>query len=305
MLVGQLPPAELKRRLAGDGLAVRTGPVSFRLASDAPGIAEFVTLAYADHPVLGERDFCDNPIALRRVGGLRRWLKPQVRVHHDGAPIFEPLPLAHAAPLLEWALNWCVSTHALQFLVIHAATLERDGHALILPAPPGSGKSTLCAALLHRGWRLMSDELTLLSLADGRLHALARPVSLKNRSIDIIQAFEPGAVFSRRTHDTAKGTVALMKPPAEHVRRVAETALPAWLVFPRWVAEAPAQLSPRGKPESLLDLSRQAFNFGAAARQGYQQLLGAIDRCECFDFSYGQLDDAVRTFDGLSGRMAP
>jgi predicted ATPase len=31
---------------------------------------------------------------------------------------------------------------------------------VILPAPPGSGKSTLCAALVTRGWRLLSDELT-------------------------------------------------------------------------------------------------------------------------------------------------
>jgi predicted ATPase len=32
--------------------------------------------------------------------------------------------------------------------------VERDGHALILPAMPGSGKSTLTAALVQRGWRL-------------------------------------------------------------------------------------------------------------------------------------------------------
>lgn len=305
MLVGQLATAELDRRLTGDGLAVRTGAVAFRLRSDLPAVRDFVAMAYADHPLLGEADFCDYPVELNRARGLRRWVRPQVRVRHDHQPIFEPMPLGHETPLLEWALNWCVSAHAHHYVVIHAAAIEREGRAVILPAPPGSGKSTLCAALVHRGWRLLSDELALLSLHDGALHALARPVSLKNQSIEIIQRFEPSAAFSRRTHDTAKGTVALMKPLAEHVRRAGEPAQPAWLVFPRWEAGAPARFTPRQRPAALMALSRNIFNFGIAGREGYRQLIDTLSRCSCFDFRYGQLDEAVRAFDALSQLPSP
>lgn len=300
MLVGQLTSAELERRLVGSGLAIRTGPVAFRLRSQLPAVREFIALGYADHPVLGEEEFCDHPVELNRVGGLRRWVRPQVRVHHDHQPIFEPMPLGHETPLLEWALNWCVSAHAHQYVVIHAAAIERNGRAAVLPAPPGSGKSTLCAALVHRGWRLLSDELALLSLEDGSLHALARPVSLKNQSIDIIQRFEPSATFSRRTHDTAKGTVALMKPLQDHVRRVDEPARPAWLVFPRWEAGAPPVFTPRARPAALMALSRNIFNFGITGREGFHALVDTLSTCACFDFRYGQLDDAVKAFDALS-----
>lgn len=305
MLVGQLAAAELDRRLAGDGLAVRTGPVAFRLRSELPAVRDFVALAYADHPVLGDDDFCDHPVELNRVRGLRRWVRPQVRVRHDHQPIFEPMPLGHETPLLEWALNWCVSAHAHQYVVIHAAAIERQGRAVILPAPPGSGKSTLCAALVHRGWRLLSDELALLSLDGGALHGLARPVSLKNQSIDIIQRFEPSASFSRRTHDTAKGTVALMKPLADHVRRVDEPARAAWLVFPRWESGAPPRFTPRARPAALMALSRNIFNFGITGRAGYRRLVETLDGCTCFDFRYGELDEAVQAFEALSQLPAP
>src|SRR3546814_15972535 len=83
--------------------------------------------------------------------------------------------------MLEWGLNWCIGAHGHQFLIIHAAVIERNGLAAILPGAPGSGKSTLTACLVHNGWRLLSDEMALVSLQDGGLTALARPISLKNR----------------------------------------------------------------------------------------------------------------------------
>src|SRR3546814_3330456 len=87
--------------------------------------------------------------------------------------------------MLEWGLNWCIGLHGHRYLIIHAAAIERNGLAVILPGAPGSGKSTLTAFLVHHGWRLLSDELALVSLHDGRLTALARPIGLKNRSIDL------------------------------------------------------------------------------------------------------------------------
>jgi hypothetical protein len=44
-------------------------------------------------------------------------------------------------PMFEWGLNWCIASHAHSFLVIHATVVERGGRAMVLPAPPGSGKA--------------------------------------------------------------------------------------------------------------------------------------------------------------------
>ena len=80
-----------------------------------------------------------------------------------------------------------------------------------MPGAPGAGKSTLTAGLIYRGWRLLSDELALIRRSDGQIVPLARPVNLKNESIALMQRFAPSAVFSAPAHDTAKGTVALMR----------------------------------------------------------------------------------------------
>lgn len=300
LTVGALAPAERRRRLHGGGLAVRSGLFAFRLRSDVDRVERAVAALYGDYPCLGDEDFCDFALDVVRPTGLRRWLRPKVTALYDGEPVFEPLPAGHAFPLMEWALNYCITSHAFEHLTLHAAVVERGGRAVILPAPPGSGKSTLCAALVHRGWRLLSDELTLVSLADGRVHPVARPVSLKNRSIEIISAFAPEARFSERTLDTMKGTVAHMRAPTAHVRRMDEPARPAWIVFPRWEAGAPAELVERRKADTVLELGRNSFNLSVLGRDGFDTLTGLVDACGCHDFRYGQLDDAMRVFDALA-----
>jgi HprK-related kinase A len=305
MNVGELSRTELHQRLVGPGLGIRTGPFTFRIRTAIGDVREGIRLLYQDYALVHSDDFCDYAIELRRPSGLRRWVKPQVSFYFDHAPLFEPMPIGHAMPLLEWALNWCISSHAHQYLILHAAAIERDGLAAILPAPPGSGKSTLCAALIHHGWRLLSDELALLSLTDGSIHALARPVSLKNRSIAVMREYVPGAVFSALSHDTAKGTVAHLKVPGEHLGRMREVARPGWVIFPRWVADAPPLLVPRGKPDTFMAISRQAFNIGVAGREGFNVLADAVTASDCYDFSYGRLDDAVAVFDALARARHP
>ena len=300
MILSSLGADEIARALRGTGLTLATGPFTFRIRSPITSVNAGVALLYADYPLVAPDEFIDFDVDLAPSGGLRRWARSQVRFFYDGASPFEPLPLSHAMPLLEWSMNWCISTQAHQYLMLHAAVVARDGMAAILPAPPGSGKSTLCAGLMHRGWRLLSDELTLISPIDLGIHPLCRPVSLKNESIDVIGAFEPTSEFSAVTHETTKGSVAHMKVPRWHLDQVGEAARPAWIVFPRFVKGVPAELTPRSPAESMLELGRNAFNYTLLGRAGFDALADVVSVSACYDFQYGQLDDAVAVFDALA-----
>lgn len=300
MRLSELAFEDFRQRLAGPGLVLRTGPFCVRLASPVPAVIEGVRLLYGEHPLVAGDVFCDFHVRVFRPRGLRRWWRPQVQFAFDDFVPFKPLPLDHALPMLEWGLNWSVANHAHWYLILHAAVIERGGRAAILPAPPGSGKSTLCAALIQRGWRLLSDELTLIDPQTGRVHPLARPVSLKNTSVDIIRAWAPEAVFGPPAHDTLKGTVAHLKPPADSVARMDEPADPAWVIFPRYVPGAPARLAPHARGHALLEFARNAFNYSVLGARGYDALAALIGRCHCFDFEYSRLDDALAVFTELA-----
>lgn len=298
--VSDLTSRELVARLHDAGLLVRTGAFDFRIISPIASVAEGIGILYADYPVLDSDEWADFTVRIEPGKGVHRIFRRQARFVYDGESPFVPMPIDHAFPLLEWAMNWCISGQVHHCLTLHSAAIERDGLAVIMPAPPGSGKSTLCAALVARGWRLLSDELALIALTDGTVLPLCRPISLKNESLAVIRSFAPDAVLNRVTHDTLKGSVSHMKVPSEHVARVREPARPRWVVFPKFIAGAPARLVVRSKADSLLELARNSFNYPVLGLQGFNLLADMVGACDCFDFSYGRLDDAIQVFDTLA-----
>jgi HprK-related kinase A len=158
MKLGDLSLLQLRHRLADNDLALRTGPFVTRIHSPMPQVADGLLRLYADFP-LDAGEFRDFHVRVGPPPGLRRWLRPQINFWYDGHSPFKPLPADHAFALLEWGLNWCVAGHAHHYLMLHAAVLEKNGRAVVLPGDPGAGKSTLTAALMLSGWRLLSDEI--------------------------------------------------------------------------------------------------------------------------------------------------
>lgn len=259
---------------------------------------------YADFPLAPDDAFIDFYVEVRaepRWWPGRRW---RARFHFDGQPAFVSLPAQHAFTMIEWGLNWCVAAHAHQFLICHAAVVERDGQALLLPAPPGSGKSTLCAALIHLGWRLLTDELALIELDTGAVRGMARPVNLKNESIPLISRFASQSTMTVPVPDTAKGTVSLLKPPAASVRQVRRAAKPAWIVVPQFQAGAPARFERLDRSEATILLAEQSFNYHIHGAQGFETLTSMVERCGCYRFSYGALDQVAQAFDALAAGRA-
>ena len=302
MIVGELPGAELHRRLGRAGLRVRIGPIVAEIRSPFDAVRSALALHYAEHEAAGDDEFADFHVSVEPSGALRRWIRPTATFRFENAPPFEPLPAEQAYPLLEWGLNWCVATHCHQYLILHAAVLERSGRALVLPAPPGSGKSTLCAALVARGWRLLSDELALIDVDRGQVVPLPRPISLKNASIALIRDFWPDATLSPAVHETLKGSVAHLRAPADSVRRSAQRASPGWIVLPQYQPGLPAALAPVSRGSAFMQLVESAFNYGMHGRRGFETLAAFVEASDCLEFRYGgDLDAAVRSFETLAG----
>ncbi len=252
---------------------------------------------YADFPLSTESSFLDFRIDIYAPSALRRWFRPQVNFDFDGIRPFKPLPINQAFAMFEWGLNWVIANHAHQFAIVHAATVEKKGRGYVFPGAPGSGKSTLCAALVCRGWRLLSDEMALISLTDGMLWPIPRPVSLKNASIEIVRKFGNGVFLGDVVADTAKGNVAHMRPPKSSVESAKIPVAPYAIVFPAYRAGAETEFLELSKGQTLMRLAENCFNYPVLGAAGFNCLADAVEQSRCHTVVYSDLDDVIAALD--------
>jgi HprK-related kinase A len=297
-----VPPAGRRCffRPAMRGMTVRIGCFSILIqvpARESELIDQIVEL-YGGYPQGSLDEVPDFQIALRSRTTL--FLRRRLQADLSGHVRYPAAPLGLGLPMLESGLNWLVWTSLARFLLLHAAVLEHRGSAIILPGPSGVGKSTLCAALAARGWRLLSDEVAMVRPQDGRLQPYPRPISLKNESIGMIARRVPAARFSRRFDDTAKGTVAFMRAPPEAIARAGIPAAPRLVVFPRYAGGAPLELAPLEKAETFMRLIGHSSNYLTLLETGFETLATLVESCEHYALSYGALDDAVSAIEDLA-----
>jgi len=294
---------DLWQRMRGDGLRFRSGPFSVRLCGGTRPLAAQLALLYPElQPCTGDDGLpADFHLRLARPHSARRWLRPQVRLVTDLDLPYDPFPLDHALPLFEWGMNWCIAMQAHQYLMLHSAVVEKDGHALVMPALPGSGKSTLCAALMLRGWRLLSDEFGLIRPDDPHLalHPLPKPIPLKNASIDAIRHFSPDAVLGPTFPNTRKGDVAHLQANLDSQRRAGETALPKRFLFVQYQAGAATRLEALSPGWTFLKVSTNSFNYRLQGAAGFRAVTRLARNCPSHALHYSDLDQAVAAVEQL------
>ncbi|MCU0922291.1 MAG: HprK-related kinase A [Burkholderiaceae bacterium] len=296
-VLAAVPLPDLRQSLAGNGLWIDVGAAVIRVQSDSVALAAQLQAVYGSFPFVYEADWADLHVHLRRPRNARRWFRPQVGFRCDGVQPFEPYHADRPLPLFEWGCNWLIGRRLSDLLLLHAGAVERDGLALLLPALPGSGKSTLTAALSQRGWRLLSDEFGAFDPDRGSFRAVLKPVALKNQSIEVIRRFAPRAVLGPEFANTRKGTVAHLAPHPDAVERRHEPARPGAVVLPKWEAGSSTRFEPLPENVVFPALAFNAFNYNLLGAVGFQAATGLVRQCPAWQLVYSDLDDALSTLE--------
>lgn len=295
--VADIPFESLLERLAGAGVALDLGACAARFRSTHRAFGESMRTLYGAFPIEPDSGFADVTVSLH----VRRALLGPgwAQIFVDGESPFRILPAAMHLPLVEWGLNWTIAHRLHAWLVLHAGVIARGDRALLMPAFSGVGKSTLTAALMCHGYRLLSDEFCALDPATGSLMPVLRPVCLKNDSIDRIAARWPERPIGPPTAGTHKGTVAHLAPTAESVAARKRSARPEFVVFPRYQAGAPALFEPVDAARAFVKLSGNAFNYSLLGEAGFVALTNLLAQCRIYELRYSNFDEAFGHIDSL------
>ncbi len=279
---------------------LNTGLYQFSMTSDLHHLYPIVDSLYGDADA--KDDFIDFRIKIKFDSLVRRFIRPQISFYSDQHSPFKPLPVSQAAAVLEWGMNWCIAANEYGKLIIHAAVLVKNGKAIIFPALPGSGKSTLTAHLGLSGWSTYSDEMAIIDMQTGLVSPLYRPVCLKNESITLVKSWHPQAFFTPVCKDTQKGDVAHVKVSSWAQYQTYEPVPIESVVFPKYVAESELKIFQLNQLEAFTALSQNAFNYNVLGAEGFDSVKKVISNSRHFEINYSDVQevDAFLTEDIIS-----
>ena len=283
-------------------LALSIGPVSFRIGSAWKQPIEALRPLYEAYPA-PESGVCDFTVRLEPEKPWRRWVRPSVAIRGDYIlPDAMPLSLAHGLLAAEMGMNLQMALGQRRFLLLHAASVEKDGRALFITGESGAGKSTLAALLGERGWRLMGDEFALLDLGSGALHPFPRAVSLKNGAIKVMEAAVAADRFGPVLEGTPKGVIRHLRPQASAIERMREPARPALLLFPRFGGEA--AMRPVGQAEVFVRLTQASTNYVSLGAPAFEALSRFVTSTPAVALDYPDGETGMAMVDDLWRELA-
>jgi HprK-related kinase A len=282
--------------------SVKVGPVGFRVGSAWPGPIADLKHLYAAYPP-PDNGIADYTVRLEPETRLRRWIRPSVAIRGDYMlPDAVPLALRHGLLAAEMGMNLQMALGQRKYLLLHAGSVERDGKVLIVTGESGAGKSTLSSLLGERGWRFMGDEFALIDPETGLAHPFPRPVSLKNKAIDVVRAECGEARLGPLMEATPKGDIRHLIPPAAAIAAMETPGKPALILFPRFGHDR--AIRPMGSSEVFVRLTQASTNYVALGERGFSALTTLVTNTPVRAIDYPDTDGAMALVEQLWAELA-
>lgn len=197
---------------------------------------------------------------------------------------------------LLWAFNREVVARAEGCLLLHAAAAERDGIVVLLPASQNSGKTTLCAGLLRRGYRYVTDEAVAVDTVTGCVRPFPKALSLDSGSWPLFPDQEPRLGQAQSSYVRDQWHVPAVSLGAEVAG--SRVGMPRVLLSPRHAAGAEGMVSPLRPAEAVLLLHENSFNGSTWGQDGLSAAARLVQGCAVVGrLSVGDLEEACDVVD--------
>ena len=226
------------------------------------------------------------------VQARRSWrtLRTYYHISVDGEERFAVLSPVAVLPHVEWAINTAVMRTLPRFYQIHAGVVSRDGAGLILPGQPQSGKSTLVAGLVQRGFKYLSDEFALIDPDTLKLAPYPKAICIKQGSFEAVQRAGVSFAFDRLFSKGEKGKVRFVDPCRIRPDVVSGPVPVRLIIFPKYVGLQQPKLERISGARAVFELAQTSFAYHRFRGQAINLLADVVEGASCYRLQTGDLD---------------
>jgi hypothetical protein len=209
----------------------------------------------------------------------------------NGKPLVETHSYPYLLALLEHEICMEVVRRERKHLLIHAGAAGRGGRGCLFPSEAGSGKTTLIASLVTRGFVCFSDDKAAVDLQTLDLVPFAWPLRIKEG------AGSPPVPLDGRLRrgwygpDPEAYPARYLIPREEWIGRV---PLPvSLLLFPLYRPGAKTHMERMSGAQAAMGLARHSFNFLSLGKRGFDTVTEIARRTQAYRLEYSDIKEAL------------
>lgn len=221
-------------------------------------------------------------------------------IYCDKSPVEFTTGLHRLAPAIK-SLVWKEAIARYNFMFyIHAGVVGTGSRCILLPATAGSGKSSLTAALVHRGYRYLSDEVALIEPTTFRVPPVPLAVCVKSTGWDVMRRYFPH-IGELMGHQRMDGKIVRYIPPAPaSLQKTA--AHVSHIIFPRYEANAATEIRAIARSTALRRMMSECWACGHLDGTNVKELLRWIAQIDCYELPFASLEGAADLVEQVAPR---
>ena len=177
--------------------------------------------------------------------------------------------------------------------VIHASAVTNGKKTIAFTASPGSGKSTIAALLLQRGYSLVSDDFVPIERTTGNAFHVPIAMSVKEDATTILSMFYPSLLEQAETHRSLTNK----KVKYLYFRETVTPSPVKEIIFIKYDPDVDFEMEKLPRIEALKLLLDEAWTYPSAVNAG--SFLDWFTGLVCYRLTYSNNEKAIKVIDQL------
>ena len=177
-------------------------------------------------------------------------------------------------------------------ILLHASGVTYKNSSIIFPAIGGSGKSTLCAALIQNGFGYINDDVIPVTYGSGELISIPFCLGIKQGSWSVLDKYYPG-IAERYEFERNNLKIKYLPPPKKTEYK--KTYKAHFLVIPCYKKESLCSLEKTSSINGLKAIIEgESLMKLPLTDNDIESLLRWVENLECYKLKYNNLEEAIR-----------
>ncbi len=253
-------------------------------------------------PVLNHLSDNESPEPTATIDILKDY-KGRITLCRDRIPALFCDRLDQLAPNAK-GLVWQTAVNAHDFFLdVHAGVVGDGKQCYLMPASPGSGKSSLTLALTYHGFEFFSDEVALLFEEDFQVESVPLAACIKNTGLETMLHYYPQLQHCQQHYRSDEKFVRYLQPPGSSTPPHGTKRPVGAIIFPKYDPSTETRLTPLSKTDALLKFIQECLVIDTRLdKNRVAKLLNWIEKTPCYELITTDLEDAVQCIQHLSNQ---